>query len=88
MGAGDQEEDGPEAALAKLLADSGAEQGSYSRGSFGGSQTLLGIPSAQQLQVLLSRRLPTLSTKSSLCFREEHLRRTCNCSSFCCALPE
>lgn len=70
--ADDQEEDGPEAALAKLLAESGAEQGSYSRGSFGGSQTLLGIPSAHQLQVLLSSRLPTLIHKVLFLFLRGH----------------
>lgn len=45
-----QEEAGPEAALAKLLAGGGGEQGPYA-GSANRNSVLRGVPLEQQLQV-------------------------------------
>jgi hypothetical protein len=46
-----QEEDGPEAALAKLLAASGANESAWTMGTLVYSQSLQLLPSEQQLQV-------------------------------------
>jgi len=46
-----QEEDGPEAALAKLLAGSAGDQGAYPGGVHRSTLALQGVPSEQQLEV-------------------------------------